>query len=126
MGAMLLVFNIYLMYSTMLIIAPMFKGFTVFILLLLGVLQVILITIGALYFLLSGSDKSRLLMICSVTHAFTMLLGSITYFYQQNIFLMVMTRVTFLSFLVAFYFYMIYEEVPRFRIDLDDDGSSSV
>lgn len=128
LGAVLLVFNIYLMYSSMLILAPQFDGFEVFSLVLLGIIQVIFITIGALYFLLSGSDKSRLLMICAVTHSFSLLLGAITYFYQDNTFLNILTRVLFVAFLFSFYYYITYVEVPKYELDLDldDDGRSAV
>ncbi len=124
MAAILLVFNIYLMYSAMLLLAPEFGGMEVFFLLIYGLILVVFITLGAFYYLLSGSDKSRILMICSVTYAFSMLLGGITYFYHDNSFLLVLTRVLFLAFLFSLYYYITYEEVPKFN--LDNDGTPTL
>ena len=125
LGAILLLFNMYLMYSAMLLLAPQFGGFEVFCIVALGIMQVVFITLSALYYLLSGSDKSRTMMICAVTHAFSLLLAGITFFYHENVFLTILTRMLFLSFLIAFYFYVTNVEVPKFNMDLDNDSSST-
>ena len=123
---LLLAFNLYLMYSSMTMLVEYFQGFEIFCLISYGFVLVVTITLAAMYYLLSGSEKSRLFMLCSVTYTFAMLLGGVNFFYHDSMFITILARALFLVFLLTLYYYVVGDSTPNFELDVDEHDETYV
>ncbi|MFD0861875.1 hypothetical protein ACFQ1M_06625 [Sungkyunkwania multivorans] len=130
----LVVFSVYLMYSTILSMSSRLLAIDIFFLVVYGI-SLVAVGLGSImYYLLSGSNKSMLMLIGVVALILADLIGGIEMYYFSHFMLIVLTRAFYILALVALYYYAISIEVPKFdsilieedeRITSNDDGPTS-